>query len=127
MKKGWGALDGHTCVTHGIQLCVNKFVEEPHIKDCSRAMQGQSAHFSRSTLGVAKLSEIQTRMGLPTSKPSTKSATRWLGLFPQAVWFVQNAEAITEYMLQVSTVLRCFHCIIVKLHYCSFTEILILY
>jgi hypothetical protein len=83
MKQRWGALDGPTCVAHGIRMCINKFVEEPHIKDFSRAMQGKSAHFSRSTLGAPKmLSEIQTEMGLRASKPSTKSTTRWLGLFP---------------------------------------------
>jgi hypothetical protein len=89
MTNGWGALAGQTCVTHDIQMCVNKFVKEPHVKDCSHAMQARSAHFSRSTLGATKLSEIQTQVGLPTNKPSTKSATRWLGLFPRAVWFVQ--------------------------------------
>jgi hypothetical protein len=87
-KEKMGALDGQMCVTHRIQQCVNKFVEEPHTKDCARAMQGQSAHFSRSTFGAAKLSEIQIEMGLPTSKHGTKYATRWLGLFARVVWFV---------------------------------------
>lgn len=97
IKRAWGDLDGHECICHTLQLCVNTFLAHHRIAECVKAMNHISSHFSRSTLGVSKLHEIQTKLGLPKSKPPKTSATRWMGQFNQIVWFVHNAAAITEY------------------------------
>lgn len=102
IKKAWGDLEGHECACHNLQLCVNAFLATDRVKECVVAMNGITAHFSRSNLGLSKLHEIQMKQGLPKSKPSSKSATRWMGQFHQAVWFVHNATAITSYDTQVT-------------------------
>lgn len=106
IKKAWGDLDGHECACHTLQLCVNAFLAVDRIHECVKAMNGITAHFSRSNLGLTKLHDIQRELGLPLTKPSSRAATRWLGQFHQCVWFVHNAAAVTKYDLAVSMPVR---------------------
>jgi hypothetical protein len=102
IKAGWGDFEGATCVGHGLQLCANIFLNCEGIKEAVRCMNGVTAHFSRSGLGTQTLYAIQADLNLPQGKPSTKAATRWLGQFPQTVWFVHNASAVHKYDNNVS-------------------------